>query len=74
LTCVHELLDLCPELLSWCIPDKAACGGEDVPIAQAADLGFDLLGSSSQTRSKPFGIEHRIRIAMEEHEDVPREK
>jgi hypothetical protein len=45
-----------------------------VPIAQAADLGFDLLGSSSQTRSKPFGIEHRIRIAMEEHEDVPREK
>lgn len=74
LTRGNELADRRAEFRSRSISNQPSGTLHKVSIAQQLDLRFDFLDSASKSRSEPWGIQHGIRVAVKEHEDIPRQK
>ncbi len=74
LACLDELGHLFPELGVGAVADQATGALEDPAFVKRVDLRLDLLDPAPETGSESLDIEHGIGIAVEEHQDVPREQ
>jgi hypothetical protein len=74
LTRGNELADRRAEFRSRSISNQAPGALHDVRIAQNVDLRFDFLDTASKSRSEPWGIKYGIGVAVEEYENIPRQK
>ena len=74
LTRPHELGDISPELRRGTIADETPGTVNDPTVAKGLDLGLDLFHSATEARGKSRRIEYGIRVAVKEHEDIPRQK
>jgi hypothetical protein len=71
---LDELPHLNAQLRSRFVADEPAGALKYAAVAELLDLGIDFFGPATQPGSESRGVKHGIRIAVKEHEDIPRQK
>jgi hypothetical protein len=74
LASIDELLNLIAKLGRRIVANQATRAVEDLAVAKVIDFGLNLLDAASQTRGQAVGIKNGSGVAMEEHDDIPRQK
>lgn len=71
---IDEVTHLGADFVGWLVANQVAGALENPPLAQGFDLRLHLFNAPTETRGESGGVERNLRIAVEEHNDVPRQK
>ena len=70
----NELASDRADFRSGSIPDQPAGALQDPCIAENFGLRFNFLDTAAKSRRKSCDVQHSVGVAVEEHEDIPRQK